>query len=144
MFTYDKTTGSVTMHQGDTGSFYVQATRKSGEPWTANDRMILTIGSRDSPVIQRFYRLDREDIGNGKVLIEFKNEDTDKIPAGGYPMERRYVVDCIWDLPEGTVIPTENVANALTTGAKIINGSIVRVPQYAQTSITISDIYGEV
>ena len=144
MFEYDKTTGAVTMHQGDTGSFYVHCQRKSGKPWTENDRMILTIGPRDDPVIQRYYRLDRADTGNGRILIEFKNADTDHVPTGNYPMERRYVINPTWELDEGASIPTEDCANALTSGARIIDGPIVRVPKYGQSSLTLTDIYGEV
>lgn len=144
MFEYDKTTGAVTMHQGDTGSFYVHCQRKSGTPWTENDRMILTIGPRDDPVIQRYYRLDRADTGNGRILIEFKNADTDQVPTGSYPLERRYVINPTWDLDEGASIPTEDCANALTSGARIIDGHIVRVPEHGQSSLTLTDIYGEV
>lgn len=144
MFEYDKTTGAVTMHQGDTGSYYVHCQRKSGTPWTENDRMILTIGPRDDPVIQRYYRLDRADTGNGRILIEFKNADTDHVPTGNYPMERRYVINPTWELDEGASIPTEDCANALTSGARIIDGPIVRVPKYGQSSLTLTDIYGEV
>lgn len=144
MFEYDKTTGAVTMHQGDTGSYYVHATRKSGTPWTERDRMILTIGPRDDPVIQRYYRLDREDTGNGRILIEFKNADTDQVPTGNYPLERRYVINPTWELDEGASIPTEDCANALTSGARIIDGHIVRVTEHGQSSLTLTDIYGEV
>lgn len=144
MFEYDRTTGAVTMHQGDTGSFYVHCQRKSGKLWTENDRMILTIGPRENPVIQRYYRLDREDIGNGRVLIEFKNADTDHVPTGNYPLERRYVINPIWELDDGVSIPTEDCANALTSGARIVDGHIVRIPQYGQASMTLTDIYGEV
>ena len=142
MFDYDKTTGAISMHQGDTGSYYVKATRKSGTPWTENDRMILTIGPKDDPVIQRFYRLDR--LENGKILIEFKNADTDQVPTGNYPMERRYVINPIWELDDGAIIPTESCADALRAGARIVDGHIVRVPRNGQTNLTLTDIYGEV
>lgn len=141
MFTYDSETGSVSMHQGDTGAYIVHASRKSGEPWTANDRMLLTIWNGSAPLIQRIYRLDRQDIGNGNVLIEFKNADTDKIPTGNYAMERRYIINPIWD---GEDIPEENCADALTASARIIDGHIVRIPQKGQTTFVISTVYGEV
>lgn len=130
------------MHQGDTGSYYVNATRKSGKEWTENDRMILTIGPKENPVIQRFYRLDR--LENGKILIEFKNADTDQVPTGSYPMERRYVINPIWELDDGAIIPTEDCADALRAGARIVDGHIVRVPRNGQTNLTLTDVYGEV
>ena len=82
--------------------------------------------------------------GNGRILIEFKNADTDHVPTGNYPMERRYVINPTWELDEGASIPTEDCANALTSGARIIDGPIVRVPKYGQSSLTLTDIYGEV
>ena len=145
MFNVDFENGAITMHQGDTGSYKVKATRESGAPWTANDRMILTIGGRENPVIQRFYRLDNDDtLGNGVVLIEFHNDDTDKVPTGNYSLERRYVVNPIWELEEGVEIPTERVCNALTAGAQIVDGHIVRITNKSQTSMMIQPIYGEV
>lgn len=145
MFTVDFGNGAITMHQGDTGSYKVKATRASGVPWTENDRMILTIGDRENPVIQRFYRLDNDEtLGNGVVLIEFHNEDTDKVPTGSYSLERRYVVNPVWELDEGAVIPTERVANALTAGARIVDGHIVRITNKSQTNMTIQYVYGEV
>lgn len=144
MFVVNYDNGAVRMHQGDTGSYTVSAQRKSGEPWTENDRMLLTIWNGSVPIIQRIYRLDDETLGNGVVLIEFHNEDTDDIAVGSYVMERRYIIDPIWDLPEGASIPTERVVDALNIEAKIVDGVIVRVPQNGQTTFEIQTIYGEV
>lgn len=143
MFTVDYATGAVTMHQGDTGSYKVTATRKSGIPWTERDRMLLTIWSGAEPLIQRLYRLDDAfGLGNGVVLIEFHNSDTDKIPTGNYVMERRYIVDPIWDVEEGGMIPTGRCENALTASAKIVEGPVVRTK--IQTTFALQTIYGEV
>lgn len=139
MFSYDSETGAVVMHQGDTGSYILTAKRNSGEDWGEDDRMILTIGTRENPVIQRYYRLDDAyGLGDGVVLIEFKNADTDSIPVGGYPMERRYVRNAIW---QGTKM-TERCADALTGSGKIVDGHLVRTK--TQTTFTIESIYGEV
>ena len=59
---------------------------------------------------------------------------------GQYQTERRYIVSPIW---EGTA-PISRVANALTANARIVEGSIVRVPATGQASLKIDDIYGEV
>lgn len=145
MFDVDKTNGAVTMHRGDTGAYKVHATRKSGTAWTSADRMILTVWNGLQPVLQRFYRLDDQwGLGDGIVQIEFHNEDTDKLPPGEYILERRYAIDPTWDLDEGVSIPTERVSNALTAGARIVDGSNVRVPRNGQTTLRISQIYGEV
>jgi hypothetical protein len=92
-------------------------------------------------VLQRFYRLDDQwDLGDGVVLIEFHNDDTDSWENGQYSVERRYVIDPIW---EGTA-PTSRCANALTADARMVEGAIVRVPATGQTTMVIDDIYGEV
>jgi hypothetical protein len=141
MFDPNKETGNITMHAGDTGSYTVYATRESGTAWTADDRMVFTVANASGVVmLQRYYRLDTS-LGNGKVLIEFHNGDTDEWPAGNYTAERRYVVNPRWD---GTV-PTGNVTDALAEGiAHIIDGDTVRTPKWAQTTITINRVYGEV
>ena len=142
MFNVDLTNGAITMHRGDTGSFKVHATRASGEDWTSDDRLLFTVKNGTGDVVlQRFYRLDDQwGLGNGWVLIEFHNDDTDSWENGLYSLERRYIVDPIW---EGTA-PTTRCANALTADARIVEGSIVRVPVIGQGSLTINDIYGEV
>lgn len=142
MFIVDFEKGDIQMHRGDTGAFKVHCARGSGEEWTEDDRMIFTVKNQQGEiVIQRFYRLDDAwDLGDGIVQIEFHNDDTDHLENGQYQTERRYIVSPIW---EGTA-PTSRVADALTAGARIIDGSIVRVPKTGQSMLTIDDIYGEV
>ena len=142
MFIIDHATGEIKMHRGDTGAFKVHCARESGDSWTEDDRMIFTIRNQQGEiVIQRFYRLDDAwGLGDGIVQIEFHNDDTDHLENGQYQTERRYIVSPIW---EGTT-PTSRVADALTAGARIIEGSIVRVPETGQSMLTIDDIYGEV
>lgn len=140
MFIRDGQTGNITMHRGDTGAFKVRATRTSGESWTAADRMLFTV--RDSggeTMLQRFYRLDTE-LGSGVMEIQFHNNDTDSWVNGVYQAERRYIVAPRW---EGTA-PEGDCVNAMTAGARIVEGDVVRVPATGQFSITINDIYGEV
>ena len=142
MFSVDLEKGDITMHRGDTGAFKVHASRGSGEAWTEDDRMIFTVkNGQGEIVLQRFYRLDDQwDLGDGVVQIEMHNDDTDKWENGEYATERRYVISPVW---EGTA-PTSRVANALTANARIVEGSIVRVPATGQASLKINDIYGEV
>lgn len=140
MFERDPETGNITMHRGDTGAFKVRATRKSGNPWTAADRMIYTVRDGEGTIVlQRFYRLDTE-LGNGVVEIQFHNNDTDKWKNGSYDTERRYIVNPRW---EGTP-PEGDCVNALTADARIVEGDVVRVPKNGQGTMTLSDIYGEV
>ena len=142
MFILDTEKGSITLHRGDTGAYYVRARKKSGDPWNQEDRMIYTIRDVNGDVVlQRFYRLDDDEgLGNGKVCIQFHNNDTDKWPNGSYTTERRYVIDPRWDgeAPEGWCL------NALTADAAIVDGSMVRVPELGQSTLVLTDIYGEV
>ena len=142
MFHINYESGEVTMHRGDTGSYVVCAERDDGSAWTEDDRMIFTVKNQQGEImLQRFYRLDDQwGIGDGKVLVEFHNDDTDKWDNGQYFTERRYVIDPIW---EGTA-PTSRCVNAMTANARIVEGAIVRVPEKGQSTMNLSDIYGEV
>lgn len=142
MFNVDLETMAITMHQGDTGSFKIGATRESGDEWTSDDRMLFTVkNGQGEIVLQRIYRLDDQyDLGNGKVLVEFHNDDTDEWDPGTYTTELRFDVDPIWD---GSPIPTARCVDALAEGVpKMIEGSIVRTT--IQSTLTISGILGEI
>ena len=141
MFNVDLETMAITMHQGDTGSFKIGATRENETAWTEDDRMLFTVkNGQGEVVLQRIYRLDDQyDLGNGKVLVEFHNDDTDTWEGGSYTTELRFVVDPIWD---GTA-PTARCVNALSPGTpKMVEGSIVRTT--IQSTLTISGILGEI
>ena len=142
MFEVNPETAAITMHSGDTGSFTLHAERASGESWTEDDRMQMTVTSPAGIIVmKRYYRLDDQyDLGDGTVLIEFHNDDTDSWENGAYETERRYVIDPVW---EGTA-PTERCADALRTSARIVEGSVVRVPATGHATMNIDDIYGEV
>ena len=140
MFNVDLETSEITMHRGDTGSFTVRARRKDGEPWTADDRMLFTIrNGQGEVVLQRFYRLDDQwGLGNGVVLIEFHNNDTDSWDNGQYELERRYNIMPAWD----GEAPAGRCVNALTAGVRMVEGAVVRT--VVQSTLQINDIYGEV
>jgi len=141
MFTLNTETKAITMHAGDTGSFKIHATRKTGDAWTSADRMVYTVANSNGVVVlKRYYRLDTS-LGNGCVLVQFHNDDTDGLAAGNYTAERRYVVNPRWD---GTA-PTGDVTDALAEGiAQIVEGDVVRVPANGQTPLTMQRVYGEV
>ena len=141
MFKVDLETMAITMHSGDTGSFKIGATRESGDEWTAADRMLFTVKNGQGEVVmQRIYRLDDQyDLGNGKVLVEFHNDDTDQWEAGTYSTELRFDVSPIWD---GTA-PTARCVDALSPGTpKMVEGSIVRTT--IQSTLTISGVLGDI
>lgn len=139
-FQVDFETGDIKMNRGDTGSFWVHAARKSEEQWTEDDRMLFTIrNGQGEIVLQRFYRLDDQwNQGDGFVLIEFHNDDTDTWETGQYTVERRYNVAPRWN---GTA-PAGRCVNAMTAGVRMIEGDIVRT--VCQSSLTIDNILGEV
>lgn len=141
MFKVDLETMAITMHSGDTGSFKIGATRQSGDEWTSADRMLFTVkNGQGEVVLQRIYRLDDQyDLGNGKVLVEFHNDDTDQWEAGTYSTELRFDVSPIWD---GTA-PTARCVDALSPGTpKMVEGSIVRTT--IQSTLTISGVLGDI
>ena len=141
MFKVDLETMAITMHSGDTGSFKIGATRESGDEWTSADRMLFTVRNGQGEVVmQRIDRLDDQfDLGNGKVLVEFHNDDTDQWDAGTYSTELRFDVSPIWD---GTA-PTARCVDALSPGTpKMVEGSIVRTT--IQSTLTISGVLGDI
>lgn len=98
-FQFNAETGDLRMNAGDTGSFKVHCARGSGEVWPETARMLFTVTNGSGEIVlQRIYRLDDQwGLGDGVVLIEWHNDDTDDWLAGQYQMERRYDVNPIWD-----------------------------------------------
>ena len=123
-FQHDLVSGDIRMNAGDTGSFKVHCSRKSGEDWPSTARMLYTIKDPQGVIVlQRIYRLDDAfDLGDGVVLIEFHNDDTDTWEPGQYTTERRYNLTPIW---EGTPSDARCV-DALRTSARMIEGVPVR------------------
>ncbi len=113
MFEVNYTTGAITMNRGDTGSFTLTAHRDDQVDWTEDDRAVFTVrNGAGANVIEREYRLDDDEgLGNGVILIEFHNSDTDELPAGTYSWEMRYIVNAYYDEDD-----------------HIIDGDIVRTP----------------
>lgn len=141
-FQVDLETMDIKMNRGDTGSFKVGSSRESGTAWTEDDRMLFTIKNAQGEImIQRIYRLDDQyGLGNGKVLIEFHNDDTDTWDPGQYTTELRFDVAPIWD---GTPVPTERCVDALMPGVpKMIEGPVVRT--VIQSSLMIEGVLGDI
>ena len=123
-FQHDLMSGDIRMNAGNTGSFKVHCARKSGEDWPSTARMLYTIKDPQGVIVlQRIYRLDDAfDLGDGVVLIEFHNDDTDTWEPGQYTTERRYNLTPVW---EGTPSDARCV-DALRTSARMIEGVPVR------------------
>lgn len=127
MFQIDPNTSVVTMHKGDTGAYWVQLAKKSGEPFDAGDVALYTVKQGANVMIEREYPLDDDEgAGNGRFLIAFRNSDTDTWAAGTYNTEIRVVL------------------NPRRTGGKIVDGDTVRTITRSKSTITISDVLKEV
>ena len=139
-FDHNNETGNIIMNAGDTGSFWVHCGRKSGEDWPSTARMLYTISNGSEIVLQRIYRLDDQwGMGDGYVLIEFHNDDTDDWAPGDYQTERRYDLTPTW---EGTP-DTARCVNALAAGAaKMIEGVPVRT--VFQGTLHIDGVLGKI
>lgn len=141
MFERDRDTRTITMHQGDTGSYRIRLVRTSGESFGADDRMLYTVAGPDGVVMQRVYRLDRENL-NGVVDVEFHNDDTQDWSAGTYNVEIRALVNAHWNIAQA---PTEYMVDLLRMDGAMVDGDVVRTnrPDDAWT-IEVKDTIGEV
>lgn len=124
-FVFDKETGDISMNAGDTGSCKWHFTRESGDAWPETARALWTVKSPSGDIVmQRIYRLDDQyDLGDGWILMEYHNDDTDEWEVATYNTEFRVDVTPTW---EGT--PSEaRCVNALAPGAaRMIEGVPVR------------------
>ena len=140
MFNFDKDTCAITLHAGDTGSKWIHATRKGGDDWTDDDRCLFTVKDGSGAIVmQRIYRLDDQwGLGDGVVLIEFHNDDTDDWEAGTYNTEVRFDFPPIW---QGTPSSARCV-NALTSSARMIEGGNVKTK--IQATLEIKAVQGRI
>lgn len=126
MFVIDPNNSAITMHKGDTGAYYVNLSRSSGEAFGENDRALYTVKQGANIIIEREYALDDETLGNGRFLIAFRNSDTDTLAAGSYSTEIRVVI------------------NPIRSDGKIVDGDVVRTITASKSTLTILDVLKEV
>ena len=140
-FVVDYTTLDINMNKGDTGSYWIHAARENGEDWPDTARLLFTIrDSKGEIVLQRLYRLDDQwGEGDGYVLIEFHNSDTDEWATGSYDIEYRFNVVPIW---QGTP-STARCVDALRSDAVMVEGNgTVRTKYHAK--LKIDDVFGRI
>lgn len=125
-FHFDPESGNLHLNAGDTGSFKVHCARGSGDDWPDTARMLFTVVNGSGEVVmQRIYRLDDQwGLGDGVVLIEFHNDDTDTWTPGTYSMERRYDVTPIWNGTPSTARCVDQLGPG--THAEMVEGDTVR------------------
>ena len=140
-FVFDTTTGNVSMYAGDTGSFFMKFERESGDSWPDTARMLYTVkGGSGDIVMQRLYRLDDQwDVGDGIVLFEFHNDDTDDWDAGTYSTEMRIDLDPVWD---GTPSSSRCVNQLAAGAAQMVEGVPVRT--VFKGTLTINGVDGRI
>ena len=111
MFLVEELTGAVTLNQGDTGSYEIEAERDDGEPWTEYDRMTWCLKAGDEVILERVYRLDNPEnddtLANGVVRIEFTNAQTKALSPGSYTWELRFAIGAY--MADGRVISGDGV-----------------------------------
>lgn len=111
MFLVEELTGAVTLNQGDTGSYEIEAERDDGEPWTEYDRMTWCLKAGDEVILERVYRLDNPEeddtLANGVVRIEFTNAQTKALSPGSYTWEPRFMIGAY--MADGRVISGNGV-----------------------------------
>ena len=123
-FQVDLQTGDIKMNAGDTGSYKIHVSRVSGDAWTEEGRFLYTITGANGIVLQRIYRLDDQyDLGDGWILVEFHNDDTDEWDSGDYTIEGRANANPVW---EGTPSSARCVDALAEGAAKMIEGVPVR------------------
>ena len=141
-FQVDFETGDIKMNRGDTGSFWVRCKRSSGDDWPDTARMLYTITNQQGEIVmQRIYRPDDQwDQGDGVMLIEFHNDDTDKWPVGQYNTERRYNLAPVW---QGTP-STARCVDQLGPGSHAYMNEGVPVRTVFHGTLTIEGILGDI
>ena len=121
----DHNTMAVTMHKGDTGAFWVQLERESGNDFEDGDVAIFEVWQGSTQKIHREYNLQPETPteilpGDGKFLVSFRNSDTDTWAAGSYNTEIRVSI------------------NPVRSSGKVVDGDTVRT--IIKSTITILDV----
>ena len=117
------------MHRGDTGAYWVQLDKDSGDDFEEGDVAIYEVCKDGVAKIHREYALQPETPteicpGDGKFLVAFVNSDTDTWASGQYDTEIRVVL------------------NPSRTNNAVVDGDTVRT--IIQSTISIQDVYIEI
>lgn len=139
-FVFNTETGNINMYAGDTGSFFMRVSRENGDEWPSTARLLYTVKGAEGIVLQRIYRLDDQwGVGDGIILVEFHNDDTDEWTPAEYATEMRVSLEPVW---EGTP-STARCVNALAAGAAhMVEGVPVRT--VFKGSLTINSVDGRI
>ena len=119
-------TMAVTMHQGDTGAYWVDLELEDGDEFIEGDVAIYEVWSGQTKLVHKEFELQPEtptDIcpGDGSFLIAFLNSDTDTWPVGTYNTEIRVSL------------------NPIRSDGSVVDGDTVRT--VVQSTIQINHVY---
>lgn len=140
-FKFFPETGNIEMSSGDTGSCLWCCLLEDGGTWPETGRGLWTVTAPSGEIVmQRIYRFDNQyGLGDGWILMEFHNDDTDTWQAGTYNTEWRFDLTPTWD---GTPSDARCV-NALAAGAAhMIEGVPVRTK--FRGTLKIDDVLGRI
>ena len=92
---------TITLSIGDTGAIKISV---DGYTFGENDRALFSIRASNGQVVkQRAYALE-----NNEFTVTFFNSDTDKLGAGAYSWDVRYVINPYYD-DAGNIIDGDQV-----------------------------------
>lgn len=94
--------GSMELPVGDTGSFNVSVT---GQEFGPDDRALFTLKSAAGEIIKE----EAFEIVDGLFTVFFVNSDTDRLPAGNYQYDIRFIVNPVYDEETGRIIDGDDV-----------------------------------
>lgn len=105
---------TINISCGDTGSVDVNV----DYDFSTDDRALFTVkNSNGAIVMERIYEIE-----NRKFTIYFTNSDTDKLSAGGYPYDIRFVINPRYmdgKIVDGDQVITPNAPGLQSTTATI-------------------------
>lgn len=113
------------MHKGDTGAFTVTLSNTSGAAFEDGDTAIFEVWQGNTRKMHREFNLQPDEptymeLGDGKILMAFRNSDTDTWAAGNYSTELRVAL------------------NPIRSGGAVVDGDTVRT--IIQSTLTIRDV----
>ena len=110
------------MHKGYTGAYWVNLERSTGLNFDEGDVAIYEVKQGATVKIHREFELQPDEPdefcpGNGRILIAFRNSDTDTWAAGAYQTEIRVVLNPIRS--DGSVVDGDTVRTVIKSTVTI-------------------------
>ena len=98
----------ITLSRGDTGALKITA--ETDYTFAANDRALFSVKNNNGEVVkQAAFPLDE----NKAFVVTFFNADTDRLAAGGYTWDVRYIINPYYDAA-GNIVNGDQVITPKT------------------------------